>query len=66
MTTLFALLLTLAAIGLAFALFWVIEVRRRNRNEDGQQGGWPSWILTAIGFGANVAAMATLLRPCRR
>lgn len=48
-----ALLLTLAAIGLAFALFWVIEVRRRNRNEDGQQGGWPSWILTAIGFGAN-------------
>jgi uncharacterized membrane protein YfcA len=48
-----ALLLTLAAIGLAFALFWVIEVRRRNRNEDGQQGGWPSWILTGIGFGAN-------------
>jgi uncharacterized membrane protein YfcA len=45
--------LTLAAIGLAFALFWVVEVRRRNRNEDGQQGGWPSWILTAIGFGAN-------------
>jgi uncharacterized membrane protein YfcA len=48
-----ALLLTLAAIGLIFALFWVFEVRRRNRNEDGQQGGWPSWILTAIGFGTN-------------
>jgi uncharacterized membrane protein YfcA len=48
-----ALLLTLAAIGLVFALFWVFEARRRNRNEDGQQGGWPSWILTAIGFGAN-------------
>jgi uncharacterized membrane protein YfcA len=48
-----ALLLTLAAIGLVFALFWIFEVRRRNRNEDGQQGGWPSWILTGIGFGAN-------------
>ncbi len=48
-----ALLLTLAAIGLVFTIYWVIEARRRNRNEDGQRGGWPSWILTAIGFGAN-------------
>jgi uncharacterized membrane protein YfcA len=48
-----ALLLTLAAIGVVFTIFWVIEARRRNRNEDGQSGGWPSWMQTAIGFGTN-------------
>src|SRR5689334_20353151 len=48
-----ALLLTLAAIGLIFAVYWVIQAGRRNRSEPGQTGGWPSWILTAIGFFAN-------------
>jgi uncharacterized membrane protein YfcA len=48
-----ALLLTLAAIGAIFAVFWILQIRSRNRREPGQQGGWPSWMLTGIGFGAN-------------
>jgi uncharacterized membrane protein YfcA len=48
-----ALLITLATISVVFAVFWAIEARRRNRQEPGQGGGWPSWLLTAIGFGAN-------------
>jgi uncharacterized membrane protein YfcA len=48
-----ALLLTLAAIGVVFAVFWYIQAGRRNRREAGQEGGWPSWILHAIGFLAN-------------
>src|SRR5215469_10316982 len=48
-----ALLLTLAAIGAVFAVFWIIEAGRRNRNTPGQSGGWPDWIRLAIGFGAN-------------
>jgi uncharacterized membrane protein YfcA len=48
-----ALLLTLAAIGVIFAGFWAIQVRGRNRHEPGQTGGWPSWILTGIGFVTN-------------
>jgi len=48
-----ALLITLAAIGVIFAIFWVIEAGRRKKGEPGQAGGWPSWLLHAIGFGAN-------------
>jgi len=48
-----ALLLTLAAIGVGFAVFWIILVARRNRNEPGQAGGWPSWIQHGIGFFTN-------------
>jgi uncharacterized membrane protein YfcA len=48
-----ALLLTLAAIGVIFAVFWFIQAGRRNRKEPGQAGGWPSWVQHAIGFGAN-------------
>jgi uncharacterized membrane protein YfcA len=48
-----ALLLTLAAIGVVFAVFWIIQIGRRNRKEPGQAGGWPSWVQHAIGFGAN-------------
>ncbi len=48
-----ALLLTLAAIGVVFAVFWAIQAGRRNQREPGQAGGWPSWLLNAIGFFAN-------------
>src|SRR5689334_15751922 len=48
-----ALLLTLAAIGVIFAVYWIIEIARRNTKEPGQAGWWPSWLLQAIGFGAN-------------
>jgi uncharacterized membrane protein YfcA len=48
-----ALLLTLAAIGVVFAVFWAIQAGRRNRGEPGQGGGWPSWLLNSIGFLAN-------------
>jgi uncharacterized membrane protein YfcA len=48
-----ALLVTLAAIGVFFAAFWIQQIRNRNRKEPGQQGGWPTWIQHAIGFGAN-------------
>src|SRR5689334_23274943 len=48
-----ALLLTLAAIGVIFAVYWIIEIARRNTKEPGQAGWWPSWLLQAIGFLAN-------------
>ncbi len=48
-----ALLLTLAAIGVVFAVFWAIQAGGRNKEEPGQRGGWPSWLLHAIGFVTN-------------
>jgi uncharacterized membrane protein YfcA len=48
-----ALLLTLAAIGIAFVFAWIAGARRRNRAAAGQSGGTPSALHHAAGFGTN-------------
>jgi uncharacterized membrane protein YfcA len=48
-----ALLLILAAIGIVFTAFWVVQARRRVRGTDGQAGGPPTLIQYGIGFIAN-------------
>lgn len=48
-----ALLLTLAAIGVAFAFAWLAGARRRNTVAAGQTGGAPSLLHHAMGFGSN-------------
>jgi uncharacterized membrane protein YfcA len=48
-----ALLLVLATIGIAFAVLWISQARRRVRGTAGQAGGAPTWIQHAIGFWSN-------------
>jgi uncharacterized membrane protein YfcA len=48
-----ALLLTLAAIGVAFVFAWILAASRRAVSAQGQQGGWPAPIQYLVGFVTN-------------
>jgi uncharacterized membrane protein YfcA len=48
-----ALLLTLAAIGVAFAFAWITGARRRSPSAAGQAGGSPTLLDAAVGFVTN-------------
>jgi uncharacterized membrane protein YfcA len=48
-----ALLITLAVIGIVFIALWATIAAKRQRNAQGQAGGYPSLLQTFVGFFTN-------------